>query len=96
MVDEGNKTPGQGEPCRIAEIVQFICNIEKDANDRPQTHCFPIPRIFKLHVLTCSARRSAIDASITRCRGSPAVEITKLVDIDLATGEVVIPPDASR
>ncbi|EKM75802.1 hypothetical protein AGABI1DRAFT_116134 [Agaricus bisporus var. burnettii JB137-S8] len=29
------------------------------------------------------------------CPGSPAVEITKLVDIDLATGEVVVPPDAS-
>ncbi|KXN84117.1 hypothetical protein AN958_00442 [Leucoagaricus sp. SymC.cos] len=71
-------TLGQDTPCRIAEIVQYSCNVERDANGNPQTHCFPIPRIFKL------------------CRGRPAVEITKLVDIDLATGEVIIPPDASR
>ncbi len=59
-------------------------------------HCFEIPRIFKLQVFKLSARRSNIDVSITRCRGYPAVEITTLADIDLATGEVAIPQDASR
>ncbi|KAF9446572.1 hypothetical protein P691DRAFT_708264 [Macrolepiota fuliginosa MF-IS2] len=78
MGREGNQTsPGERAQCRIAEILQYSCNVEKDANGQPQVHCFPIPRIFKL------------------CRGLPAVEITTLVDIDLATGEVVIPPDAS-
>jgi len=38
--------------CRIAELVQYTCELEKLENGRSQVHCFPIPRIFRI----CSGR----------------------------------------
>ncbi|KZP28093.1 hypothetical protein FIBSPDRAFT_689460, partial [Athelia psychrophila] len=34
--------------CRIAEIVQYTCDLEKEGNGRQRVHCFPIPRIFRI------------------------------------------------
>ena len=33
--------------CRIAEIVQYDCRLET-VDGKPQVHCFPFPRIFRL------------------------------------------------
>ncbi|RDB16072.1 hypothetical protein Hypma_003438 [Hypsizygus marmoreus] len=61
--------------CRIAEIVQYTCDVETSGT-KPEVQCFPIPRIFRI------------------CPGRPTIEITKLVNVDLATGEVEVPPDS--
>ncbi|KAF8229778.1 hypothetical protein L208DRAFT_1438855 [Tricholoma matsutake] len=39
-----NIPPGK---CRIAEIVQYTCNVETSESSS-QLHCFPIPRLFKI------------------------------------------------
>ncbi|KDQ60255.1 hypothetical protein JAAARDRAFT_32634 [Jaapia argillacea MUCL 33604] len=67
-----------GKKCRIAEIVQYTCELENQESGSPQVHCFPIPRIFRI------------------CPGRPAVEITKLVNVNMRTGEVDIPPETSQ
>jgi hypothetical protein len=36
--------------CRIAEIVQYTCNVETFKGSTQLT-CFPIPRIFKMSVV---------------------------------------------
>ncbi|KIK02888.1 hypothetical protein K443DRAFT_131663 [Laccaria amethystina LaAM-08-1] len=67
-----------GFRCRIAEIVQYTCGLEINSEGKPQLHCFPIPRLFRM------------------CRGRPSVEITTLIKIDMASGEVEIPPESSQ
>ncbi|PFH50501.1 hypothetical protein AMATHDRAFT_144894, partial [Amanita thiersii Skay4041] len=57
------------ERCRIAEIVQYVCNME-GGTPTSEVVCFPVPRLFRL------------------CPGQPAVEVTTLADINMATGEV--------
>ncbi|KAI0305135.1 hypothetical protein B0F90DRAFT_1625110 [Multifurca ochricompacta] len=34
--------------CRIAEILQFYCEVQSSGYGSQQFHCFPIPRIFRL------------------------------------------------
>lgn len=34
--------------CRIAELVQYTCESEKDALGNSQFHCWPIPRVFRM------------------------------------------------
>ncbi|ETW75871.1 hypothetical protein HETIRDRAFT_244204, partial [Heterobasidion irregulare TC 32-1] len=64
--------------CQIAEILQYSCDLQSGEDGRPQFHCFPVPRIFRI------------------CPGRPAIEITRTVKIDIATGEVNIPPESSQ
>ncbi|KAH9974027.1 hypothetical protein BGW80DRAFT_1171073 [Lactifluus volemus] len=66
------------QECRIAEILQFSCEIEPIGNGSQQFHCFPLPRFFRL------------------CRGHPAVEVTRLVNVDPSTGEVNVPSDVAQ
>jgi hypothetical protein len=40
--------PHKEKKCRIAEIVQYTCDLKKLPNGRPEAHCFPIPRIFRM------------------------------------------------
>ncbi|EDR09727.1 uncharacterized protein LACBIDRAFT_319139 [Laccaria bicolor S238N-H82] len=37
-----------GSGCRIAEIVQYTCGLETNGQGKPQLHCFPIPRLFRM------------------------------------------------
>ncbi|EPQ53445.1 hypothetical protein GLOTRDRAFT_78441 [Gloeophyllum trabeum ATCC 11539] len=67
-----------GKKCRLAELVQYTCNIDTIDEGVPRLHCYPILRIFRM------------------CPNRPAVEITKLVNFDPATGKVEIPPEASQ
>ncbi|KAJ2922146.1 hypothetical protein H1R20_g14952, partial [Candolleomyces eurysporus] len=60
--------------CRLAEIVQYTCSLERDKRTgKQQLLCTQLPRIFKL------------------CPGKPAVEVTRVADVNLATGEVDVP-----
>jgi len=34
--------------CRIAEIMQYDCDVEQDVAGRAQVHCWPVPRIFRI------------------------------------------------
>ncbi|TFK39026.1 hypothetical protein BDQ12DRAFT_604667 [Crucibulum laeve] len=43
-----SKEPREQGKCRIAEIVQYTCDIERPATGDPIVHCFPIPRIFRI------------------------------------------------
>jgi hypothetical protein len=47
-VMSGHNIPPSAIKCRIAEIVQYSCDLEKLGNGRPQFRCFPIPRIFRM------------------------------------------------
>ncbi|KAJ3503441.1 hypothetical protein NMY22_g18250 [Coprinellus aureogranulatus] len=59
--------------CRLAEILQYMCNLEFDKKSRKQQLvCTQVPRIFRL------------------CPGRPAVEVTRVADINMATGEVTV------
>ncbi|KAF8886584.1 hypothetical protein BD779DRAFT_1530476 [Infundibulicybe gibba] len=40
--------PTGKERCRIAEIVQYNCNLTETGTGRPVLKCFPIPRIFRI------------------------------------------------
>ncbi|KAI0047697.1 hypothetical protein FA95DRAFT_1454891, partial [Auriscalpium vulgare] len=42
------KPAKQLSPCRIAEVLQFSCDLEATHTGRPQYHCFPIPRLFRI------------------------------------------------
>jgi len=41
-------TPAGHGKCRIAEFVQYRCDVEKGAYGQPQFHCWPVPRIFRI------------------------------------------------
>jgi len=51
-----------GSGCRIAEIVQYTCGLEINGEGKPQLHCFPIPRLFRMHVChsVCSSAVSQV------------------------------------
>lgn len=36
------------QKCRLAEVLQFTCDFEKDGNGLPRSHCWPVPRIFRM------------------------------------------------
>ncbi|KAJ7871349.1 hypothetical protein B0H13DRAFT_2060633 [Mycena leptocephala] len=59
--------------CRIAEITQFSCEPKKNQWGRPEVHCVPIPRLFRI------------------CPDRPAVEVTRVLNVDLTTGHVKVP-----
>jgi hypothetical protein len=66
--------------CRIAEILQFVCEIEDDS----RMHCYPIARIFKMWVFVFSRENPTLtDHSCSGC----ATEITQ---VDLATGIIYL------
>lgn len=78
--------------CRIAEVLLYTCEVEPQANQPVQVHCFPIPRFFKLFVSPCMV--DGYDTNyhnILRCPGHAALEITKVAKVDLVTGEVELP-----
>lgn len=82
------------KPCQIAEIVQYMCDLENLENGRSQVHCFPIPRIFRMSVLNSHTQTLLlIWMNVPSCSGRPAVEITKFVNINEITGEVEVPPE---
>ena len=45
-----DKEKDEESKCRIAEILQWTCNLEKaESTDETFTvHCYPVPRIFRL------------------------------------------------
>ncbi|RXW19723.1 hypothetical protein EST38_g6130 [Candolleomyces aberdarensis] len=60
--------------CRLAEIVQYTCSLERDkSTGKKQLLCTQLPRIFRL------------------CPGKPAVELTRVANVNLVTGEVDVP-----
>ncbi|KAH9835142.1 uncharacterized protein C8Q71DRAFT_710295 [Rhodofomes roseus] len=71
-------TKAVSSKCRLAEIVQYKCDIEVGKRSEPQVHCWPVPRIFRI------------------CPGRPAVELTRFVEMDMSTGEISLPSDASQ
>ncbi|KZT68895.1 hypothetical protein DAEQUDRAFT_305463 [Daedalea quercina L-15889] len=73
-----DETKGAPSKCRLAEIVQYTCDIEVGERGEPHVHCWPMPRIFRI------------------CPGRPAVELTRFVQMDMSTGEVHLPPEASQ
>ena len=36
--------------CRLAEIVQYKCDLDVGQEGEPQVHCWPVPRIFRMCV----------------------------------------------
>ncbi|KAH9933908.1 uncharacterized protein B0H18DRAFT_870421 [Fomitopsis serialis] len=42
------ETKGASSKCRLAEIVQYKCDIEVGKRGEPQVHCWPVPRIFRI------------------------------------------------
>jgi hypothetical protein len=93
-VMEPRSTADEAEnPCQIMELLQYSCEQQVDASGRPQTHCFPMPRIFRMQV-SHAIRAKSLTEILHSCQGRPAVEITKLVHIDSATGAVEIPQGA--
>ena len=70
--------------------VQYSCEHEKVASGETRTHCFPLPRIFRM--LVCiRPQTSELKNGTSRCPHRPAVEITRYVTIDAKTGEIEIP-----
>ncbi|KZT10386.1 uncharacterized protein LAESUDRAFT_693990 [Laetiporus sulphureus 93-53] len=41
-------TPQTQRKCRLAEIVQYKCDVEMGHQGQPQFHCWPVPRIFRI------------------------------------------------
>ncbi|KAF8156712.1 hypothetical protein B0H34DRAFT_750515 [Crassisporium funariophilum] len=79
MKDASDLSSPADSKCRIAEILQYSCELKTESHSGRQiSQCFPITRLFKM------------------CPGLSAVEITKLVNIDMATGEVEIPANISQ
>lgn len=83
------KVPENPGDCQIAEIVQYTCEIGSNGG----MNCFPIPRIFRLSVITTLVLLTPLNGDHS-CSGRPAVEITRSVNIDMDTGEVEIPANA--
>ncbi len=36
------------EKCRLAEVLQYKCTLEQEADGRPTVRCLPVPRIFRM------------------------------------------------
>ena len=34
--------------CRIAELVQYSCEIDEDVSGNSRFHCWPVPRVFRM------------------------------------------------
>ena len=77
--------------CRIAEILQYSCDLEDDGRGRPQYHCWPVPRVFRMWVHALRDFNRYVDRQLCRCPGRPAVEITRFVDVDMTSGEIRLP-----
>ncbi|KAF9812425.1 hypothetical protein IEO21_06228 [Rhodonia placenta] len=43
-----DKASSEQTKCRLAEIVQYKCDVEQNNQGQPQLHCWPVPRIFRI------------------------------------------------
>ncbi|KAH6909511.1 hypothetical protein BKA70DRAFT_1102380 [Coprinopsis sp. MPI-PUGE-AT-0042] len=43
-----HKPPANVKDCRLAEVLQYMCDLEQSSSGQPRVVCSPIPRIFKL------------------------------------------------
>lgn len=90
-------TAADHHSCSVAEILQWSCDVDSAASDKPTIECFPIPRIFRLWVLPSPScvvhqpRMLMIHTVTHRCPGRPAIEITTQVTFDPRTGDVTVP-----
>lgn len=86
--------PPEDTKCQLAEIVQYTCKLERSPRGKPQIHCVPIPRFFKMclhHSPNVSFPPITYVDLASRCSGIPAVEITRIVNVDMDTGVVTLP-----
>lgn len=74
------------DECPLVEVLQHTCAFEQV--DGVQRYvCYPIPRIFRVYVRLEMIVVSDSPA-VFRCKGKPAVELTKFVHVDMNTGQV--------
>jgi hypothetical protein len=48
VMPEKDASADSESKCRIAEITQFSCEPKKNQWGRPEVHCVPIPRLFRM------------------------------------------------
>ncbi|KAI6029386.1 hypothetical protein BKA83DRAFT_504017, partial [Pisolithus microcarpus] len=67
--------------CYFFEIVQFCCEMQENQQGGVTPHCFPTPSSIQKVLLLVALM----------CPDHPAVEITKITQINMQTGEIVVP-----
>ncbi|EPS97974.1 hypothetical protein FOMPIDRAFT_1127382 [Fomitopsis schrenkii] len=45
---DNTQIKGAHSKCRLAEIVQYKCDLDVGEQGEPQVHCWPVPRIFRI------------------------------------------------
>ncbi|KAJ6590496.1 hypothetical protein DFH09DRAFT_206399 [Mycena vulgaris] len=87
----GESASDDDSKCRIAEILQHSCVPKTNSLGHPFVQCVPIPRLFRMYVLNPICLSLPAFVCSLRCPEKPAVEVTRVVNIDLSTGYVKIP-----
>jgi hypothetical protein len=82
--------------CRIAELIQYSCEIDQDGSGNSRLHCWPVPRVFRMYVFHVIRNELQVHNSCTafRCPGRPAIEITRFVETNATTGQSQLPSDS--
>ncbi|KAE9398068.1 hypothetical protein BT96DRAFT_822535 [Gymnopus androsaceus JB14] len=68
------------EGCQLAEIVQYSCELDV-SQASPVISCVPLSRLFRMQVgISCTF--NPLTCFDFRCPGFPAVELTKVLNVD--------------
>jgi len=82
--DTHSTSAASRQKCQILEILQYTCDIKKKAKAAdPASNARAELRCFP------------VPRIFRMCPNRPAIEITRYVSIDPATGEVILPPDTN-
>ncbi|TFK89903.1 hypothetical protein K466DRAFT_485816 [Polyporus arcularius HHB13444] len=86
------------EKCRLAEVLQYKCTLEQEADGRPTVRCLPVPRIFRIcpnrpavemtrfidvDLETGAVRDIPSESSSVLPKGKPWRDVLKYEDVDV-------------